>query len=90
MTEKEWNELCDWAENLHSNRIEVERDVDIEAIETKTIYVLSVDSYLGYEIGLTIEEDGTIYSRDWVCIANDCSAKQIKSIIKNLIRKVKK
>lgn len=70
---------------LNYDRIEVQCDVDIEALEDEVIYIKSVDNYLGYKIGLRIEQDGMIYSRCGVCIAEGRRAKQIKSIIENLL-----
>lgn len=85
MTDAEWNELCDWAEKLNSDRIRVDRDITVEAFEENTIYVLSIDDYFGYKIGLTIEQDGMIYSSGWTCIAESCTSQQIKLIIKILL-----
>ena len=87
MTDKEWKELCDWAEKLDYDRIEVEYN---KILDERTIYIKSVDeSYLyGHnKVGLVINQDGSI-SNGRVYIAENRTAKQIKAIIKNLVEEV--
>lgn len=83
MTDKEWKELCDWAERLDYERIEVEHN---EVLDEKTIYIKSVDeSYLyGRRVGLEINQDGSIYNGR-VYIVENRTPEQIKTIIENLL-----
>lgn len=87
MTDKEWKKLCNWVKKLNCARIESKCEVDVEALEDGAIYIKSLaDNYcLGYKVGLRIEQDGMIYSRGEVCIAENRTSQQIKAIIRNLV-----
>lgn len=83
MTDKEFKELCEWAERLDYDRIEVEHN---KVLDERTIYIQSVsDSYLyGRRVGLEINQDGSIYNGR-VYIAENRTPAQIKAIIENLL-----
>jgi hypothetical protein len=83
MTDKEWKELCEWAEKLGSKRIVVGYN---EFVGEKSIYIYSVgvNFFCSDKIGLVIQQDGSI-SNGRTYIAKNRTPQQIKSIIENLL-----
>ena len=76
MTDKEWSELCDWAESLKNNKVEV---IDYNDNSGKRII-----SFYGVDDDLRFYKDGDIYVNIG-CLRGRRTPAQIKAIITNLL-----
>lgn len=72
MTDKEWKELCEWVKSLNNNFY---------------ITVLSNGNirFYGMDMNLEFDKDGCIATQKGDILVVSRTAKQIKSIIENLL-----
>lgn len=74
MTDKEWKELCNWAESLKNNRIKI---IDYN-------YNKRFISFCGPSVKLRFYKGGYIYTAIG-CLRRNRTSQQIKTIIENLL-----
>lgn len=76
MTDKEWNELCDWVKSLKINRVKA---IDYNDKSGERLIV-----FYGAEDDLRFYKDGDIYVNIG-CLRGRRTPEQIKAIIENLL-----
>lgn len=84
MTNKEWKKLCKWAKNLKNNKVLVYGRIENNIVKYSYIsvgydYTQPIEIYQNGSIYTTLEYDGLS------TIAENRTAQQIKTIIKNLL-----
>ena len=77
MTDKEWNELCDWAKGLKSKNVCITR----KGFSDHSINITIKD----YVVRMRIDNNGWLYSRSYNIISENRTPQQIKAIIESLL-----